>query len=235
MLTFFDPIRDINLVAVILRLTLAAICGGIIGAERAISRSPAGLRTHILICLGAAMTTLTSQYMFFYLHLYTDIARLGAQVVAGVGFIGTGTIIITQKHQIKGLTTAAGIWAASIIGLVLGAGFYEGGILATFLLIFVRFTAPKLQSFFADQSNDRIFYIEYKMTQTLNHLISTIRDYNIDIKSLETAKTKRSGRVYSESCAIISVRFKSKSTLTPEQLEDLINNHSNVVFVKELG
>ena len=110
---------------------LAVLCGGIIGIERAYKRRPAGFRTHILICIGAAITTLTSQYLYLNLHYFTDMARLGAQVVAGIGFIGAGTIIVTRQQRVKGLTTAAGLWTSAIIGLAFGGGFYEGGILAT--------------------------------------------------------------------------------------------------------
>ena len=116
MLHCFDPIRDMTFWAILARLTLAVVCGGLIGAEREVKRRPAGFRTHILICLGSAITTLTSQYLLFQ-HLYNDIARLGAQVISGIGFVGAGTIIVTRDKRVKGLTTAAGLWAAAIIGL----------------------------------------------------------------------------------------------------------------------
>ena len=122
MLHCFDPIRTLSFWAILVRLTLAVVCGGVIGAERETKRRPAGFRTHILICLGAAITTLTSQYLLLSLHLFTDVARLGAQVISGIGFIGAGTIIVTRDKRVKGLTTAAGLWAAAIIGLACGAG-----------------------------------------------------------------------------------------------------------------
>ena len=100
MSTFFDSLRDINMVSVSVRMLLAVVCGGVIGMEREYKRRPAGFRTHILICLGAAMTTLTSQYLYLYMHYYTDMARLGAQVVAGIGFIGAGTIIVTRQQRV---------------------------------------------------------------------------------------------------------------------------------------
>ena len=98
MLHIFDFAREMNTLAVAFRLVLAVLCGGLIGIEREYKRRPAGFRTHILICLGAAMTTLTSQYMFLTMHLYTDVARLGAPVIAGIGFIGAGTIIVTKRQ-----------------------------------------------------------------------------------------------------------------------------------------
>ena len=108
MLPVFDGLRTVTLASVTVRMLLAVLCGGIIGIERAYKRRPAGFRTHILICLGAAITTLTSQYLYLNLHYYTDMARLGAQVVAGIGFIGAGTIVVTRQQRVKGLTTAAG-------------------------------------------------------------------------------------------------------------------------------
>lgn len=102
MLYIFDFAREMNTLAVAFRLVLAVLCGGLIGIEREYKRRPAGFRTHILICLGAAMTTLTSQYMFLTMHLYTDVARLGAQVIAGIGFIGAGTIIVTKRPARQG-------------------------------------------------------------------------------------------------------------------------------------
>ena len=101
MLHCFDPIRTLSFWAILVRLTLAVVSGGVIGAERETKRRPAGFRTHILICLGAAITTLTSQYLRLSLHLFTDVARLGAQVISGIGFIGAGTIIVTRDKRVK--------------------------------------------------------------------------------------------------------------------------------------
>ena len=122
MLDIFEGLRQLSLATVALRMFLAVICGGIIGIERTMSRHTAGFRTHILVCLGASLTTLTSQYLFLYMGYFTDISRLGAQVIAGIGFLGAGTII-TSKQRVRGLTTAAGLWTSAIIGLANGAGF----------------------------------------------------------------------------------------------------------------
>ena len=135
MLHFLDPLREVTTVAVLVRLFFAMICGGAIGIEREHKRRTAGFRTHILICLGAAMTTMVSQFLFREMHLYTDIGRLGAQVIAGIGFIGAGTIIVTKRRQVKGLTTAAGLWTCAIIGLCVGAGYYEAAVLATIIIL----------------------------------------------------------------------------------------------------
>ena len=123
MIEFLNPLRDMNLLSVTVRVLLAVICGGLVGLEREYKRRPAGFRTHILICLGAAMTTLTGQYLVLVMNYNTDMGRLGAQVVAGIGFIGAGCIIVTRRRRVKGLTTAAGMWTTAIVGLSCGAGF----------------------------------------------------------------------------------------------------------------
>ena len=106
MLPIFDGVRDVTVLSTTLRMLLAVVCGGLIGLEREYKRRPAGFRTHILICLGAAMTTLTSQFLYLNLHYYTDMARLGAQVVAGIGFIGAGAIIVTRRRRVTMMAPA---------------------------------------------------------------------------------------------------------------------------------
>ena len=109
MLEFFDPIREITFMTVMIRFLIAIICGGLIGIERSYKNRPAGFRTHILVCIGATIASMTGIYLYLNMGLPTDISRLGAQVVSGLGFIGGGTIIVINKKRIKGLTTAAGL------------------------------------------------------------------------------------------------------------------------------
>ena len=129
-------LRELNMASLLLRLILAMLCGGLLGLERGRKRRPAGSRTYMLVCLGAALTMVLSQYEYVMLTtewvdvstelgIRTDVARFGAQVVNGIGFLGAGTIMITGRQQIKGLTTAAGLWASACMGLSIGAGFYE--------------------------------------------------------------------------------------------------------------
>lgn len=146
MLPIFDPFRDINFLSVLFRMVLAFLCGMAIGMERSYKNRPAGMRTHILICVGATLASMTGLYLYLNEHLPTDISRLGAQVVSGLGFIGAGTIIVTKRHTIKGLTTAAGLWASGIIGLALGAGYYEGGVAATVLVLLTEIVFPRVSA-----------------------------------------------------------------------------------------
>ena len=113
-----EYLEGINLASITMRIVMSMVCGGVIGIERGKAHQPAGMRTYMLVCMGAAMVMLTGQYMYY--HFQTgDPARLGAQVVSGIGFLGAGSIIISGKTKIKGLTTAAGLWTAACIGLSL--------------------------------------------------------------------------------------------------------------------
>ncbi|MBQ2691478.1 MAG: MgtC/SapB family protein [Clostridia bacterium] len=113
------------------RIILAVIVGGIIGTERSHHGSAAGLRTHILVCVGAALTSLTGLYVNYIMGMGGDSLRLSAQVISGIGFLGTGMIVVKNSNVITGLTTAAGMWATAAIGIALGCGFYTGALMAT--------------------------------------------------------------------------------------------------------
>jgi putative Mg2+ transporter-C (MgtC) family protein len=124
-----------SLLTIIIRTLLALVCAGLIGFERGTHGSEAGLRTHILVCLGAMIAMCTGEFVAMYYS--ADAERIGAQVVSGIGFLGAGTIIVHRGH-ISGLTTAAGLWAAACIGLALGTGFYEAAIVGTLAVIFAE-------------------------------------------------------------------------------------------------
>lgn len=119
-----------NIVAIAFKIVLAMIAGGILGLEREFKNRPAGLRTFMLVSVGSTLVMLTNQYVCdTYSHLNIDPTRMGAQVISGIGFLGVGTIIVTRRNHVKGLTTAAGLWASACIGLAIGIGFYSGAII----------------------------------------------------------------------------------------------------------
>ena len=184
MLSVFDGLRDVTTLSVFVRLACALICGGIIGIERSYKRRPAGFRTHILICIGAAITTLTSQYLYLNMHYFTDMARLGAQVVAGIGFIGAGTIIVTKRQRVKGLTTAAGLWTSAIIGLTFGGGFYEGGILATVFIMLAELVFSRIEYRVLENVPEINLYMEYEGKHCLDDVLQLYRSCNIKVLNI---------------------------------------------------
>ena len=140
-----DLLQEFNGVSVTVRVLLAAVLGGVVGSERGRRGRAAGMRTHVLVCLGAAMTSMVGLYSAEVLGFTNDPLRVSAQVISGIGFLGAGTIMTRNHAQITGLTTAAGLWATASLGLCIGTGFY-GGVLAAFLVILVTMVAlPSLE------------------------------------------------------------------------------------------
>ena len=229
MLSCFSPLRDLTLLSVTVRMVLASLCGGLIGVEREYKRRPAGFRTHILICLGAAMTTLTSQYLCMA-HYYTDAARLGAQVIAGVGFIGAGTIIVTRRQRVKGLTTAAGLWTAASVGLTLGGGFYEGGIAATGLILLAELLFSKLEYRMLDNAPEVNLFMEYSGKPCLEKVLKLYRERELKVINMEITRSTESET--HNACAIFTLRLNRRCGV--ERLLKEMNAVPGVVSVEEL-
>ena len=119
---------------VCLRLLCALACGGAVGLERGMRGQSAGLKTFSLVSMGAALVMCTNEFIFLGMGT-GDTTRMAAQVISGIGFLGAGTIMVTGRNQIRGLTTAAALWVNAAVGIALGAGFYAGGFGATALVL----------------------------------------------------------------------------------------------------
>ena len=230
MVSFFDSVREISLYAVLVRMVIAVLCGGFIGIEREYKRRPAGFRTHILICLGASMTTLTSQYLVLYMNYFTDMGRLGAQVVAGIGFVGAGTIIVSRGNRVKGLTTAAGLWTAAIIGLALGCGFYEGALFATGAVLLAELVFSKWEYRLMDSSPEINLYMEYTDASCLERVLKLYRGHDVKVLDMEITRSKGSD-CYNAS-VIFSLRLNKK--IQPKSLLLEIQSTWGVITAEEL-
>ena len=230
MLSCFDGLRTVTVASVALRLVLAMLCGGLVGLEREFKRRSAGFRTHILICLGAAMTTMTSQYLFLNMHYYLDMARMGASVVAGIGFIGAGTIIVTRRQRVKGLTTAAGLWAAAIIGLSLGGGFYEGGLFATALIMVAELFFSRVEYRMLKNAPEVNLYIEYSDNKTMDVLLQEFREHGLKILNMGIIHSKSNEE--HNACAIFTLRLHKG--LDVDHLRQEICATAGVISVREL-
>ncbi|MBE6959426.1 MAG: MgtC/SapB family protein [Ruminococcaceae bacterium] len=177
-------LREVTYLAIALRLVCAVIIGGLIGLERGMKNRPAGLRTYMLVCVGSCLIMLTNQYLF-QVSGSGDPMRLGAQVVSGIGFLGAGTIIVTKHNQIKGLTTAAGLWAAAGVGLALGVGFYEAALIAGFLVFFVLTGLQKLDNRMRSKTRTLEVYIEIADSLNIGTLVRSIRELNVVIEDVQ--------------------------------------------------
>ena len=235
MLSFLDPLRSLDaggltMWSVLLRMSVAMICGGVIGVVREYKRRPAGFRTHSLICMGAAVTTMTSQYLYLNMKLYTDMARLGAQVIAGMGFIGAGTIIVTKQRQVKGLTTAAGLWTCAIIGLASGAGYYEAAVIATLLILLAETLFSKLEYYILATARSVNVFMEYIDPEALDSVLKMIKTSDIYILDLEI--TKNGARTAGTSTAILSLQTTRRTN--HEALLTEIARTEGILSVEEL-
>lgn len=176
-------LREVTYLAVFLRVFVAFLLGGILGMERGLKQRPAGLRTYMLVCVGACIIMLTNQYIF-QVFKAGDPVRMGAQVVSGIGFLGAGTIIVTKHSQIKGLTTAAGLWASAAVGLATGIGFYEAAI-AGALIIFVTLTVlARLDRQLHRKARHFDIYIELPRQISLGAFINDLRQREIHVEDL---------------------------------------------------
>lgn len=177
-------IREITMEAVALRILVAFILGGILGVERGLKQRPAGLRTYLLVCVGACMIMLTNQYIFQVLGT-GDPVRMGAQVVSGIGFLGAGTIIVTKHSQIKGLTTAAGLWAAAAVGLATGIGFYEAAVVGAVVIFLTLTVLVRLDRRMHRKTRYFDIYIELPRQITLGSFIHQLRDRDIVVLDMQ--------------------------------------------------
>ena len=231
MLDFLNFLRgdDLTTLIITVRLTLAVLCGGVIGIERERKRRPAGFRTHILICLGAAITTLTSQVLVLDLGLYTDMARLGAQVIAGIGFIGAGTIIVTKRRQVKGLTTAAGLWVSAIVGLCCGAGFYEAAIFSTLIILLAELVFARLEYFIVSHAKTFTLFVEYSESSKLSNIMDSLKGDSVFILDMEVSKSSSSSNYF----ATFSLKMPRKKA-SHQAVMTHIAKIDGVVSVEEL-
>ena len=213
----FPQLIELSLVTVLLRLLLAVLCGGAVGLARERKGRPAGFRTHILVCVGAVLCMMTNQYLLRFIGS-TDTARLGAGVLTGISFLGAGTIMVTGQRQVKGLTTAAGLWASAAMGLAIGVGFYEAALIACAVIFIVE---RALQN--VSRQRQRVkrmeLYLELRDTHALGELIATLRSRSlkaedVDIIKPETAEkpsliafvTLRSGEAVSSEDVLTMLR-----------------------------
>ena len=220
-------LRDFNIWTVLIRLTLCVLVGGIIGVERGRQGRAAGMRTHILVCMGAALVTMMGFYITQELKLDGDPMRIAAQVVSGIGFLGVGTIMLKGRFQITGLTTAAGLWCAATIGLALGAGFYEGALGVFIFTIATVSFLHKLEYKFIKRYRRFGIYVEITSDKLVRTTIDEIsKMFNITDIQVTIPRSGTSGNVGIE----INVHTRKE---TPEQVSADIEKLDQVIFAIE--
>ena len=221
-------LREVTYLAVAVRIFVAVIIGGVLGLERGMKNRPAGLRTYMLVCVGACVIMLTNQYIF-QVFGSGDPVRMGAQVVSGIGFLGAGTIIVTRRNQIKGLTTAAGLWSAAGVGLALGVGFYEAAVMGTLAVFFVMTLLQKMDNKLHRRSRQLEAYIELS-TISLGDFLRTMREADIEVSDVQ----RESGEEESDGVRAYVATLKGKQRKNHTELMEKVLAIPGVVFVEEL-
>lgn len=185
-----DIFQNINILSTGLRLLLSMILSGILGIERGKKNRPAGLRTYMVVSIGSTLAMLTNQYIMENMTANTDPTRIAAQVISGIGFLGAGTIIVTGKNQVRGLTTAAGLWASACIGIAVGCGYYEGAILGCICIFVVMQLLHSFDLYLLSRSKVMTLYIEFGKISDISRFLEFTRTNGIAISDIEINKMK---------------------------------------------
>lgn len=221
--------HEITQQSVVVRILLAIVVGGLIGLERGMKNRPAGLRTYMLVCVGSCLIMLTNQYIYQFTGA-GDPMRLGAQVVSGIGFLGAGTIVVTKHNQIKGLTTAAGLWASAGVGLALGIGFYEAAITATIGIYTILTVLQRWESRVHKKIRVLEVYVELLSTTPLSEFTQNIRALDLQIEGMQF---EPEGALESDARALV-ISLKSKKREDHFTLREKIRKIEGVVHLEEL-
>ncbi len=222
-------LHEYHLLSIAFRLILSMVLGGILGMERGRKKRPAGFRTYMTVCVGSALVMCTSQYMVQVFGT-GDPARLGAQVISGIGFLGAGTIIVTGRSQVKGLTTAACLWASACIGLAVGIGFYLGGILCTILIYLGMTVMHRIEWNLLSRARVMDFFAEFSSIQDIGRFIQMLREHGITVSDLQMNRKDRTQN------DLIGVMFtiKLEKPIPHAKLLEMFSNFDGIKFVEEI-
>lgn len=223
-----DTTAGWSTLGVAMRLFLALIVGLVVGIDRELKRRGAGIKTHVLVCVGAAAVMITSEYLMVKFGGDLDISRMGAQVISGVGFLGVGTIIVTGRNQVRGLTTAASLWVCACVGLAAGVGYVEGVLIALILLIFTLRILGKLDVVVHRHAKVFDLYLEFTDNKGLTKFVEKMREEQNKITVLQIGK----GDVCEGPNAVVSLEIKDHSK-RPGLIDDL-RCLEYIRFVEEL-
>lgn len=205
------------------------ICGGIIGLERSRKNRPAGFRTYMIVCLSSALVMMTNQYIYINFS-GSDPARLGAQVISGIGFLGAGTIIVTSRSQVKGLTSAAGLWASACLGLAIGIGFYSGALIVA-IIVFIVITFFKKIDYVLTSTNKIInIYTSFKSIEQLDKFIIYCNLSDFRVRDIEITKDP----ALNEISVIAIITLEAKERINHVEVIQKLNSFEELIHIEEL-
>lgn len=224
-----EQLSLLEILTTLLRLVLALVCGGVLGIERGRKKRPAGFRTYMLVCLGAALVMMTNEYIC-KVYGSGDPARMGAQVISGIGFLGAGTIIVTGHNRVRGLTTAAGLWAAACIGLAIGVGYYSGAIIGCFMIFVVMAALHNIDERVMADTKVLNLYVEFERLSYIGKFVVYLKERDIKVNDLETTRSNAIDDI--GIAALITLQLPKKQSHTT--ILDLLNCAEGINFIEEV-
>lgn len=222
-------LTELNAMSILLRVSLALLIGGVIGLERGNKNQPAGFRTYMLVCLGASLVMMTNQYVAAVFGT-GDPTRMGAQVISGIGFLGAGTIIVTKRNQVRGLTTAAGLWSAACLGLAIGIGFYEGAVLACIAIMLIMTILQKVEYFFRERSAFLRLYVNFISIEAMNQFVEVSNANGIKVLDMQISKINK-GR---EKEIVAIMQIKTAMSLSHSDVIQTLCVIEGLKFIEEI-
>lgn len=224
-------IADLGIFDTFFRLLLALVIGGILGIDRGRKNRPAGFRTYMLVCVASTVVMITNEYVA---NKYGtgDPSRMGAQVISGIGFLGAGTILVTGKNRVKGLTTAAGLWSSACMGLAIGVGFYEGAVIGCIFIVSVTAILGKVDKRINKNSRRINLYIIISSPKILSIIISNLKkkESNIEINDVEI----NNHNLNCDELIGVLMTIKIPDKIPHEQVINLIESDEGVIFLQEI-
>lgn len=220
---------EVNMLSTFVRLALAMLCGGVLGIERGKKHRPAGFRTYMLVCVGATLVMLTNQFICKE-YGTGDPARLGAQVISGIGFLGAGTIIVTGRNRVKGLTTAAGLWACACVGLAIGIGFYSGAIIGCTMILVVMSVLHRMDDRMTANTRTLDMYMEFQKMSDLGGFMSKIKKFGMKISEIEMTKSNNAEDV--GVAVLLTLKLEKKRPHT--EIIELLSQVEGVIYIEEI-
>lgn len=227
-----EVLTEFTFFSVVFRMFLSVVCSGILGMERENKNRPAGFRTYMLVCLGACITMLLGQYEVAYGRNSSslDVTRFGAQVINGIGFLGAGTIIITSQQAVKGLTTAAGLWASACMGLAIGAGNYRCALLGFVLIIGCFALFPEIDRYFLNNSANMNIYLEFDELGHIHQILTDIKQLDVQIWEVDIIDEKESAARRPAAVFFLHLRKRQNH----EQIVAFLSDLDHVLQIEEI-
>ena len=189
-----DFLTSMSLASVAVRLLLAAAFGFVIGLDRELRSRSAGVRTHILVAVGSALTMLIGQYAYLsFPDANIDLTRIGSYVVSGIGFLGVGMIIVTDRNRVHGIASAAGLWACACVGLAMGICFLDGALIAVIIIVVSLLGMHGVDRALRKKSRHFTLFLELAEGASVKRVIRFLRDMDADFSNMEFVKSRLKG------------------------------------------